>query len=164
MMLNLDPQLVTLFGSETRVSVLAALAGASRPYTGYRVARVAGVQPIKAYAELRKLRDAGIVRETGGTAGRSGWELPEGDVRSFVGLRTRVSWSEDMLSAPQRTIGPQDLAFLRRVRARAEKRPRPKSVPPAAKAVLKEMKRRVRKDQNLARMGLRTSVRKARGG
>ncbi|MCI4347230.1 MAG: hypothetical protein L3J97_01260 [Thermoplasmata archaeon] len=90
MTIEVDEGLVTLFGSETRVSVLAVLAGASRPLTGYRVAKIAEVQPIKAYAELRKLREAGFVRES-----PSGWELSDPQVRRLVGTRVRVVWSED---------------------------------------------------------------------
>ncbi|MCI4351879.1 MAG: hypothetical protein L3K14_00600 [Thermoplasmata archaeon] len=92
---ELDPGLVALFGSETRVSVLAVLAGASRPSTGYRVAKIARIQPIKVYAELRRLRKAGIVREVLAEGGRSGWELSAPDVRRLVGDRVRVSWSDD---------------------------------------------------------------------
>jgi hypothetical protein len=90
MKFDLDTGLVTLFGSETRVSVLAVLAGASRPLTGYRVAKVSGVQPIKAYAELRRLRAVGIVREVS-----SGWVLSDPEIRRLVGNRVRVTWAED---------------------------------------------------------------------
>ncbi|MGA7860635.1 MAG: hypothetical protein WCB19_02105 [Thermoplasmata archaeon] len=90
MTINLDRGLVALFGSETRVSVLAVLAGASRPFTGYRVAKIAGVQPIKAYAELRRLRAAGFVRKA-----PSGWALSDPEVRRLVGSRVRIVWSED---------------------------------------------------------------------
>jgi len=90
MAINLDRGLVALFGSETRVSVLAVLASASRPLTGYRVAKIAGVQPIKAYAELRRLRAAGLVREA-----PPGWELSDPEVRRLVGSRVRIAWSED---------------------------------------------------------------------
>lgn len=90
MTIDLDAGLVMLFGSQTRVSVLAVLAGASRPLTGYRVAKIAQVQPIKAYAELRRLREAGFVRETS-----SGWEISDPQVRRLVGTRVRIAWSED---------------------------------------------------------------------
>jgi len=90
MAIHLDKGLVALFGSETRVSVLAVLAGASRPFTGYRVAKISGVQPIKVYSELRRLRDAGFVREV-----PSGWELSDPQVRRLVGDRVRIVWSED---------------------------------------------------------------------
>jgi DNA-binding transcriptional ArsR family regulator len=90
MKISLDPSLVALFGSETRVAVLAVLAGASRPLTGYRVAKIAGVQPIKAYGELRRLQGARVVRKL-----PSGWQLLDPQVRRFVGNRVRVAWSED---------------------------------------------------------------------
>jgi hypothetical protein len=93
MAIRLDAGLVALFGSETRVAVLAVLAGATRPFTGYRVAKIAGVQPIKAYAELRRLSAAGLVREV-----PSGWELSDPEVGRLVGNRVRVTWSEDWLA------------------------------------------------------------------
>ncbi len=121
MTLKLDSQLVTLFGSETRVSVLAALAGASSPFTGYRIAKIADVQPIKAYAELRRLRDAGIVREIPGKKGRSAWELPPGEIRSFVGGRTRLSWSNEWMNSPRRQVTPADRAFVLQIAEAAAK-------------------------------------------
>jgi hypothetical protein len=48
MPIDLEAGLVALFGSATRVSVLAVLAGVSRPFTGYRVAKIAGIPPIQA--------------------------------------------------------------------------------------------------------------------
>jgi len=162
MTLELDPQLVALFGSVTRVSVLATLAGASTPFSGYRIAKVADVQPIKAYAELRRLRDAGIVRETPGEKGRSLWELPKGEVRSFISSRARVYWSGDWFENVRVKITPADWRFARRVAKAAAKRPRPKSIPPAARAILSEMVRPPEKDEILERLGLPTSTRRGR--
>ncbi len=162
MTLELDAQLVTLFGSETRVSVLAVLAGASSPFTGYRIAKVAGVQPIKAYAELRRLRDAGIVREIPDKKGRSAWELPTGEIRSFVSGRTRVSWSSDWMNSPRRQVTPADRTFVLRVAEAAAKRARPRFIPPGARAILSEMVRPPEKDAILERLGLPTSVRRGR--
>ena len=162
MTLGLDPQLVTLFGSETRVAVLAALAGASVPFSGYRVAQVAGVQPIKAYSELKRLRSAGIVRETPVRKGRSVWDLPLGEIRSFVVGRTRIYWSDDWINNPRRKTTPDDLRFARQVNKAAEKRLRPASIPPSARAILSEMTRPSEKDEILERLGLPTSVRRGR--
>ncbi|MGP8072160.1 MAG: hypothetical protein ACLPZM_03405 [Thermoplasmata archaeon] len=162
MTLKLDSQLVTLFGSETRVSVLAALAGASSPFTGYRIAKIADVQPIKAYAELRRLRDAGIVREIPGKKGRSAWELPPGEIRSFVGGRTRLSWSSEWMNSPRRQVTPADRAFVLQIAEAAAKRARPRSIPPGARAILSEMARPPEKDAILERLGLPTSVRRGR--
>jgi DNA-binding transcriptional ArsR family regulator len=162
MTLELDPQLVSLFGSETRTAVLAALAGASVPFSGYRVAQVADVQPIKAYAELRRLRDAGIVRETPRKKGRSVWELPLGEIRSLVADRTRVYWSGDWINNPRRRTTPADRRFAHKVAKAATKRPSPSSIPPAARAVLSEMTRPSEKDEILERLGLATSVRRGR--
>jgi hypothetical protein len=157
-----DPQLVALFGGKTRASVLAVLAGASVPFSGYRVARVAGVQPIKAYAELRRLRTAGIVREIPIKEGQSVWELPPGDLRSFVAKRVRVYWSGDWMSSPRRKFTVDDLHFARQLNRVAKRRPRPSTIPPYARAILSEMVRPPEKDELLERLGLPTSVRRGR--
>jgi DNA-binding transcriptional ArsR family regulator len=162
MTLELDPQLATLFGSETRASVLAALAGASNPVSGYRIAKVADVQPIKAYVELRRLRDAGIVREFPDGNGRSLWELPRGEIRTFVAGRARVYWSGDWMQSPRRRSSPADRRFARQLTEAATKRPRPRSIPPAARSILSEMVRPAEKDEILERLGLPTSVRRDR--
>ena len=162
MALELDPQLAILFGSETRAAVLAALAGASSPLSGYRIAQVADVQPIKAYTELRRLRDAGIVLEIRGAKGRSVWELPQGDIRTFVGGLARVSWSGDWMNSPRRRVTSDDRIFALRVAKAATKRVRPKSVPLAARAMLSEMARPSEKDAILQRLGLPTSVGRGR--
>lgn len=162
MALELDPQLVALLGSETRASVLAALAGAMSPFSGYRVAKVARVQPIKAYAELRRLRDAGIVREVPRPKGRSGWELPEGEIRSFVAGRSRVYWSTDWMDSPRRIATAADVRFARTIERVAATRPRPRAIPPAARRILSEMVRPSKKDEILERLGLPTSLRRGR--
>jgi hypothetical protein len=154
-----NPQLVALFGSETRVSVLAALAGASKPFTGYRVAKVADVQPIKAYAELRRLRDAGVVQEIPGKQGGSLWELPQGEIRSYIGKRARVSWSQDWMDGTRRQVTAADRVFASQISEAAGRRTRPKSIPPGARAILSQMVRPAQKDAILQRLGLPTSVR-----
>jgi len=162
MAVQIDPQLVALLGSETRASVLAVLAGASMPFSGYRVAQVAGVQPIKAYGELRRLRVAGIVRETPRKKGRSVWELPPGDLRSFVARRARVYWSGDWMSNARRKLTVDDWRFARQVNRAANRRSRSRRIPLSARAILSEMVRPSEKDEILERLGLPTSVRRGR--
>jgi hypothetical protein len=96
MPLPVDPRLVALFGSATRVRTLASLAGAPGPLTAYRVAQIAGVQRTKVYAELRRLAAAGMVQQRPSGAGRSEWNLINPDVRSLLRRRARVVRSEDL--------------------------------------------------------------------
>jgi hypothetical protein len=88
-----DPLLVAAFGSETRVRTLAALAGARRPMTAYRVAKVGGVPVQKAYEEFGRLCQSGLVAQREG-----GWVLVDNDVRLLLRKRVRVGWSEDRFS------------------------------------------------------------------
>ena len=162
MPLDLDPQLVALFGSETRASVLVALARARYPQTGYRIAKVANIQPIKAYSELGRLLAVGVVRRTSGASGRFTWELPEGAVRTFVVNRARISDWVDWMADPRRRVSSADRRFARRLNAAATGRPPPKSIPPAARAILSEMTRPPEKDRVLELLGLPTSVRRGR--
>jgi hypothetical protein len=46
MLEDIDPGMVALFGSRNRTLVLAALANASGPLSGYRVAKLFGGQKI----------------------------------------------------------------------------------------------------------------------
>jgi len=84
-----DPRLIAFCGSETRVSTLGVLANSSEPLTGYRVSKLAGVQPIKVYRELDRAVAAGIVRK-----GARGYVLSDPDLRALLQKRVRVSWSE----------------------------------------------------------------------
>lgn len=162
MALELDPQLVTLVGSGNRASVLAALASATTPQTGYRIARLANVQPIKAYTELRRLRSVGIVRELRASDGRSVWELPDGAIRSFVASRARIAQFEEWIVSQRRGVGPSDRRFARALNDAAAKRPRARSNPPAARAILVEMTRPPEKDKVLELLRLPSSVRRGR--
>ncbi|MGA7923687.1 MAG: helix-turn-helix domain-containing protein, partial [Thermoplasmata archaeon] len=62
---EVDLTMVALFGSETRVRVLAVLAGAYGPLTAYRVGKTGGVSMPKAYREIGRLHKAGIVARKG---------------------------------------------------------------------------------------------------
>jgi len=160
--LDLDPQLAAVVSSETRASVLAVLAGSPAPISGYRVAKLAQVQPIKVYRELRRLAEARVVRETRSGRGRLLWELPSGSLREFVASRGRVSWSEEWLANVRRRTSSEDRRFARRLNAAAARRPRPRSIPAGARAILSEMVRPRQKDEILERLGLPTSVRRGR--
>jgi DNA-binding transcriptional ArsR family regulator len=156
MPLEVDPGLATLFGSVTRVSVLAVLAGATSPLTAYRIAKAAEVQPIKAYTELRRLRDGGIVREKPSGKGRSVWELSDPEIRSLVGRRTRVSIWEDWRAGTRKRARRAD-----RVIERIGRWDISNYLPnPSVVSNPEEFLRPPEKDAVLARMGLRTSVRK----
>jgi len=84
-----DRGLVAFCGSETRVSTLGVLANAERPLTGYRISKLAGLQPIKVYRELERAIRAGLVGKS-----ESGYRLLDRDVRTLLQKRVRVSWSE----------------------------------------------------------------------
>lgn len=90
MMDGLDPALVAFVGSETRVRTLGVLANAEFPMTGYRVAKVARVQEIKVYQELKRAVEAKIVRKE-----KDGFRLVDPDFRLILRKRYRVSWSGD---------------------------------------------------------------------
>lgn len=156
MALDLDAGLSLLFGGETRASVLAALASASAPFTGYRVAKVAGIQPIKAYAELRRLREAGIVRETPRGERGATWELLDENLRSFLTRRVRVVWWNDWQPGMAGRARRAEVA-LARIRQIDLSKFKPN---PSAVSNPEEYTRRPEKDRVLARLGLRTSRRR----
>jgi len=87
---RVDPGLVTVFGSETRVRTLAALASTNRPLTAYRVGKMGEVSMPKVYREVARLAKAGLVTRRG-----SGWILLDSDIRNLLRRRVRFSWSED---------------------------------------------------------------------
>jgi hypothetical protein len=80
MLSDVDPGMVALFGSQNRALVLAALANASGPLSGYRVAMIFGGQKIKVNAELDRLAQAEIVSKRRMMNGRPGWTLEDPDL------------------------------------------------------------------------------------
>lgn len=84
-----DDALVAFCGSETRVATLGVLANSERPLTGYRVAKLTGLQPIKVYQELDKATKNGLVQKTA-----RGYQLSDLDLRLLLQKRIRVSWFE----------------------------------------------------------------------
>ena len=107
----MDRSLVAVFGGETRLKVLAVLANAHQPFTGYRVAKTAGIRPPKAYAELRRLEAVGVV---GRESGR--WVILDRDLFFLLRKRARVHWLED-LRAPDATSERFRHLTLRAIRA-----------------------------------------------
>ncbi len=89
--------------------MLGVLSNAFRPLTGYRVGVTAGVGLPKAYAELRRLRDRGVVSET-----LNGWSIRDEDIASLFRKRFRVSWSDDWFGETERRA-KEDEACLRRL-------------------------------------------------
>ena len=142
--MRVNPALVTLFGSETRVRTLAVLAGAHQPLTAYRVAKVGEIPIPKAYEELRRLGKAGLVRKES-----AGWVIQDQDVARLLRKRLRIRWADDWFAELNRR--------------------RDRKVPPASGRAARPPKgwkprdpeRFVRspiKDEILRRMGLKQSI------
>jgi hypothetical protein len=146
MALRIPQDLVVLFGSETRVRVLAVLASAFGPMTAYRVAKVGEVAISKAYDEIKHLAEGNVVFRQG-----SGWVLRDPDVRLLLRERIPVIWWSDWWSEKDRTIKrSQDI--LRRSLAH--------SLPLAQKGwkPRTDIHRDPRKDELLLEMGERSST------
>jgi DNA-binding transcriptional ArsR family regulator len=155
MTLKVPPELAVLFGSETRVRVLAPLANASRPLTAYRVATLSGVARSKINAEIRRLEKAGIVRSLRIGKGRSGWELIDPDLGNLVRRRLRIVWSEDLEAEAPRLV-----ELVRASRSRRE--PIDKRLLQGSVRNSGDYVRPPKKDRILRRLGLRPSVREKR--
>ncbi len=87
MELEIDPRLVAAFRSETRVGVLAVLAGAFGPMSAYLVGKTGGIPLPKAYEEIYRLEKAGLVGRRG-----SGWVLLDNDIRMLVNKPVPIRW------------------------------------------------------------------------
>jgi hypothetical protein len=143
-----DPRLVALLGSETRLRVLAVLASAYRPLTAYRVGKTGAVPLPKAYRELYRMEQAGLVARDG-----TGWTLLDRDVRSLLRKRVRIRWFED-LRAERDQNSRRRRATLRRLNS---------LTPPQFPVDWKprdpnEVARDLRKDEILRGLGLRGSI------
>lgn len=145
---EVDPALVALFGSETRLRTLAVLANAYRPLTAYRVGKVGDIPLPKAYDEIRRLGKAGLLRRRAG-----GWVLVDRDVRALLRKRVRLFWYEDWRAERERTA-PARRASLRRL----EKAPSPRFPRNWKPRKPESFARDPRKDQILRILGLRTSL------
>lgn len=84
-----DDALVAFCGSGTRVATLGVLANSEKPLTGYRIATLAGLQPIKVYRELAQASKSGLVQRTA-----RGYRLIDPDLRTLLRKRVRISWFE----------------------------------------------------------------------
>ena len=157
-----NPQLAALFGSDARVRTLAVLANSRSPLTGYRIAKVATFSPTKAYAELRRLTTARLIRREG-----KGWVLSDDDVRLLLQKKVRWSWidawDQDRKGWKEETprLLSESLSSVREERARNPYFLRPKGYRPTrdAEKVVEEWRRPPSKDRALRRLGLRTSKR-----
>lgn len=90
--------LQALFGSQTRVRLLGALADSREPQTGYFLAKKAGVYPSKAYGELRRLEKAGILGARQNASGYKKYFLADDDLRKFLRRRVRITSAQEWFS------------------------------------------------------------------
>ena len=158
-MLNeVDPSLLALFGSRTRLLTMAVLANAEEPLSGYRVAAIAHLPREKVYPELRKGIDTGLLTTIG-----DGYRLVDPDIRALLQKRVRIRWDEEWDRARsgwnEETRGrltallasiPSDPAYLR---------PKGWKPSPSARKAIREMERPPSKDEDLRLRALRTSDR-----
>ncbi|MGI0133218.1 MAG: hypothetical protein ACREDK_09085 [Thermoplasmata archaeon] len=147
---EIHPNLVAVFGSETRVRVLAVLANAFRPLTAYRVAKVGGVSIPKAYRELERLEKAAVVVHR-----KNGFVLAETSraVGDLIATKVRLSWDKDWEAEQIRERAEMEslLARLSRIPCR---RPSKGFVPKHPELY----RRSPTKDRILREMGLPTSI------
>lgn len=78
--------------------MLGALADSREPQTGYFLARKAGVYPSKAYGELRKLQEAGILEQREDASGYKKYLLIDDELRRFLRRRVRLTTAEEWFS------------------------------------------------------------------
>jgi hypothetical protein len=143
-----DPGLAALVGSETRLRLLAVLANAHRPMTGYRVAKTGEVSISKTYPELSHLERAKLAEHR-----RTGWIIVDKDVARLLRKRLPISDSEDwFLDKPKRDA--EDRSLLDRL----EKLPPPDWSIVDSKNIRYDVSRRREKDALLIRHHLKPSV------
>jgi hypothetical protein len=155
---GVDPTLLSLFGSRTRLLTMAVLANASRPLTGYRVAVIAGLPREKVYPEIRKGMATGLLAKDD-----EGYRMVDPDVRAILQKRVQIRWdrewdreragwnegTQDRLNAILASI-PTNSTYLR---------PQGWRPSASARALIREMRRPRAKDALLRRRALRTSAR-----
>jgi DNA-binding transcriptional ArsR family regulator len=145
---EIDARLVAAMGSETRVRVLAVLAGAFRPLTAYRIGKTGDIPLPKTYREIYRLEKAGIVARRS-----SGWVLLDDDLRAMLRKRIPIRWWEDWSSERSHRFAAQ-ASLVKRLEKRGHPPPprgwRPKDVRSFVRSPLK--------DRVLKEMGLRTSL------
>jgi hypothetical protein len=143
----MDPGLIALLGSETRVRVLAVLASAHAPMTAYRIGKVGGVSMPKAYREVARLAEARLIG-----ARKDGWVLLDSDVRVLLRKRARIAWADDWMAERARRL-PEEQALFDRLQRTEHARPPPGWKPRDPK----RFRRSAFKDDLLRGMGLRAS-------
>ena len=129
MTFQINPDIGTLFGSETRAKVLGFLADAREPKTGYQVAKATGLKPPKAYRELQRLAETEFVRVVEEPR-RKCFLLANDDLRRLVLRYVRIT-TEDEWFSPARVRERRD-ALERAARIRLtlpESKPNPDAVP-----------------------------------
>ncbi len=143
-----DPALSALFGSETRLRLLAVLANAQHPLTGYRVAKTGEVSLSKAYPELERLAKVKLAAH-----GKRGWTIIDHDVAQLLRKRVRVADSEDWFSGKSERDA-EDQALFRRLKTL----PSPDWSKVDSSRINYDLNRRREKDALLARHGMKPSV------
>lgn len=146
--MDVDRSLSALFGSDTRLRLLAVLANAQHPLTGYRVAKTAEVPISKVYPELSRLEKARLAAHT-----KLGWTIDDTDVAALLRKRMRVVDSEDWFRNKSNR-DEQDRALMDRLR----KLPPPDWSTVNSTAIRYDLSRRKEKDALLARHGMKPSA------
>lgn len=152
MAFQVKPGLAALFGSATRVRVLAALAGMLRPRTAYWIAKMLGVLPPKVYRELATLERAGFVDSAIDSRGARNYSLVDAELRQYIARRAPIISSEDL-----KTIAECKSPYKSRRIGLDPRKYRPN---PAAIPYREEFLRPLGKDKELVRGGLRPSRKK----
>jgi hypothetical protein len=101
-----------LFGSQVRSSILAVLASANGPLTGYRIALTGGLPQPKVHVQLRRLSRAGIV-----VRNSEGWVLVDLRLAALFTRSQRVLGWDDWRQEHHRReqSGRETLDQLRRL-------------------------------------------------
>ncbi|MDE1821459.1 MAG: hypothetical protein KGJ23_10060 [Euryarchaeota archaeon] len=158
MLESLDPGLACVFGSSTRLGVLATLANSNLPLTAYRVARTLDVNPPKVYTELARLMEAKVVRVSSTENGSRGFSLADPDVAELLRKRVRISSEASwMAEIDSRSRSNPEATEIVRALSLEDFPANPENVPNRS-----EFFRPRSKDRTLSRMGLRMSRRTSR--
>ncbi len=146
--MEIDAALSAFAGSETRVRLLAVLANARHPLTGYRVAKTGMVSISKAYPELRRLAESNLVIHTG-----RGWAIRDEDVAALLRKRVRIVDSGDWFRGKRRRDAED-----RRLLSQLKNLPPPDWRGIGPKTIRYDVARRREKDELLVRHGMKPSV------
>lgn len=76
---------------------MAALAGSSKPITGYRVSLITGLPRTKVYSELKRSLDSGLVERKGRL-----YCLVDPVIRALLQKRVRLVWADDWFEEMER--------------------------------------------------------------